>query len=64
MKKKSYSYNTRNWEKRHNVYNVCITIKEEDLSKKDLEKVKNTLKEQGLSLSKVVIRELSKYIED
>lgn len=64
MEKKNYSYNTRNWEKRHNVYKITITVKEEDFSKQDLAYLKTELKKKDMSVSNFVIQELSKCVKE
>lgn len=59
--KKNYGYNSRNWEKKYNVYMLGITIKEEDLSRKDLELVKKNLSNKGISMSNFVISKIKEY---
>lgn len=63
MSQKKNRYN-RVWEQKNNVYNICITTREEDFSKQDLAYLKTELKKKDMSVSNFVIQELSKCVKE
>ncbi len=59
--KRNYNYNTRNWEKKNSIYNICVMVRGEEFSKEDLELVKNDLNLKGSSISRFITSKLINY---
>ena len=59
--RKNYNYNTRKWEKKNSIYKICVMVRGEELSKEELDVIKDDLKLKGSSISRFITSKLINY---
>ena len=62
--KKNYNYNTRAWEERNGVYQRCVVIRENNLSKAEWTEIKNDMSSKGTSISNLIVDCLRNYLDN
>ena len=59
--RKNYNYNTRKWEKKNSIYKICVMVRGEELSKEELDVIKNALNLKDSSISRFITSKLINY---